>query len=84
MVIIRLSRRGAANAPKYRITVADSRRSRDGKFLEVLGVFNPNPHGKEKELEFDLARAKAWIAKGAQPTERVRSLMRKAEKMVSQ
>ena len=80
MVVIRLARRGTVNTPKYRITVADSRRAATAKFLEVLGAYNPNPHGQEKELVLDLAKTQEWIKKGAQPTERVRSLIRQAEK----
>lgn len=80
MVIIRLSRGGSKKKPKYRITVADSRRWRDGKFLEILGHYNPNPRGQEKKLVLDLPKAQEWIKKGAQPTERVRSLIRMAEK----
>lgn len=80
MVVIRLARFGTTNAPKYRVTVADQRFWRDGRYLEVIGSYIPNPSGKEKELELDLGKAKAWIAKGAQPTDRVRTLIRMAEK----
>ncbi|MES2857234.1 MAG: 30S ribosomal protein S16 [Bdellovibrionota bacterium] len=78
MVIIRLNRGGSKKRPKYRITVADSRRWLGGKFLEVIGNFNPSPRGAEKRLTLDLAKAQEWIAKGAQPTERVQSLMHEA------
>ncbi len=78
MVVIRLNRGGSKKRPKYRITVADSRSWLGGKFLEVIGHYNPNPRGEEKKLVIDLERANAWIKQGAQPTERVRSLIRSA------
>ena len=78
MVIIRLSRGGSKKRPKYRITVADSRRWRDGKFLEVIGHFNPHPRGQEKKLVLDVEKAKSWMEQGAQPTERVAALIRSA------
>lgn len=79
MVVIRLMRGGCKKRPKYRITVADSRRWLGGRFLEVIGNFNPAPRGEEKKLVLDLAKADEWIKKGAQPTERVRSLIRMAK-----
>ena len=80
MVVIRLARFGTKHSPKYRITVADRRRCLRGRFIEVIGHYNPTPRGKEEGLKFDMEKAKAWIQKGAQPTDRVRSLMRKIEK----
>lgn len=80
MVVIRLNRGGSKKRPKYRITVADSRAWLGGRFIEVIGNFNPLPKGTEKELSLDLAKAKDWIAKGAQPTSRVKALIKKAEK----
>jgi small subunit ribosomal protein S16 len=79
MVIIRLNRIGSKKRPKYRVTVADSRRWRGGKFLEVLGSFNPHPRGEEKKLVLDLAKTDEWIKKGAQPTPRVKSLIKLAQ-----
>ena len=79
MVVIRLNRGGSKKRPKYRITVADSRSWLGGKFLEVIGNFNPMPRGDEKKLTINLERAEAWIAQGAQPTERVKSLIRHAK-----
>lgn len=79
MVVIRLNRGGSKKRPKYRITVADSRKWVKGKFLEVIGNYNPNPRGQEKKLVIDLDKANAWIKQGAQPTERVRSLMKMAQ-----
>ena len=71
-VRIRLSRGGAKKRPYYRIVVADSRRARDGKFIEQIGTYNPmltkdNP----ERIKVDLDKAKDWIGKGAQPSNRV-------------
>ncbi len=76
MVKIRLRRMGAKKAPFYRIVVADSRYPRDGRFIEEIGTYNPvaNP----AELKVDVDRAQAWIKNGAQPTETVRNLLKKA------
>ena len=76
MVRIRLRRMGAKKAPFYRIVVADSRYPRDGRFIEEIGTYNPvvNP----AELKVDVDRAQAWIKTGAQPTETVRDLLKKA------
>ena len=77
MVKIRLRRMGAKKNPFYRIVVADSRSPRDGRFIEELGTYNPlaNP----AEIKVDVERAKYWIANGAQPTETVKALLKKAE-----
>ncbi len=71
-----LGRMGAKKAPFYRIVVADSRYPRDGRFIEEIGFYNPtvNP----TELKVDVDRAQAWIKTGAQPTETVRDLLKKA------
>ena len=76
MVKIRLRRMGAKKSPFYRIVVADSRYPRDGRFIEEIGIYNPvnNP----AELKVDVERAQAWIKTGAQPTETVRDLLKKA------
>ena len=71
-VRIRLSRGGAKKRPFYRIVIADSRRSRDGKFIDQVGTYNPmlakdNP----ERVKIDLEKTKSWISKGAQPSERV-------------
>ena len=79
MVVIRLARVGKKHSPKYRITVADSRRWLNGKFIEILGYYNPRPQGAEKEFHCDMEKVQSWIAKGAQPSERMRSLLRKAQ-----
>ncbi len=74
-VKIRLRRMGAKKAPFYRIVVADSRFPRDGRFIEELGYFNPNSDPAEVKLDGD--KAKEWIAKGAQPTDTVKALLKK-------
>lgn len=72
MLKIRLSRGGAKKRPHYSIVVADSRYPRDGRFIEKLGTFNPMlPKDNAERIKFDIEKAKAWIAKGAQPTDRV-------------
>jgi small subunit ribosomal protein S16 len=75
MVVIRLSRGGAKKRPFYHIVVADKRRSRDGRFIERLGYFNPIAAGKEIRLTLDVERAKYWIANGAQASDRVKHLI---------
>ena len=79
MVVIRLARLGAKKRPKYRVTVADSRYFRNGRFIEVIGHYNPNPRGQEKEITLDPDKVKSWVGKGAQPTDRVKTLIKKAE-----
>lgn len=76
MVKIRLKRMGAKKAPFYRIIVADSRSPRDGRFIEELGVYNPltNP----AEIKVDAERVQQWVKNGAQPTDTVRGLLKKA------
>ena len=76
MVKIRLRRMGKKKSPFYRIVVADSRYPRDGRFIEELGFYDPmkNP----VEIKVDADKAKDWLAKGAQPTETVKSLLKKS------
>ena len=76
MVKIRLRRMGAKKAPFYRIVVADSRYPRDGRFIEEIGTYNPTT--APVELKVDIDRAQAWVKTGAQPTETVRDLLKKA------
>lgn len=83
MVKIRLSRGGAKGRPFYHIVVADERYARDGRSIERLGFFNPVAAGKEVPLELNVVRANEWIAKGAQPTEKVRALLKQAAKQVA-
>jgi len=71
-VVIRLARAGTKKRPVYHIVVADSRFPRDGRFIERLGHFNPLlPKENETRLKLDLEKVKAWMAKGAQPSDRV-------------
>lgn len=77
MVKIRLRRMGAKSAPFYRVVVADSRYPRDGRFIEEIGTYNPCTD--PAEIKIDLECAEAWIKTGAQPTETVRSLLKKAK-----
>ncbi len=74
-VKIRLRRMGAKKAPFYRIVVADSRFPRDGRFIEEIGYYNPLE--KPEVVKIDEEKAQKWIANGAQPTETVKSLLRK-------
>jgi small subunit ribosomal protein S16 len=73
MVSIRLMRMGAKKRPYYRVVVADSRRFRDGKFIEKIGFYDPLP--KDPQVHLDMARVDYWIGKGAKPTDTVRSLI---------
>lgn len=77
-VSIRLRREGAINRPYYRIIVADARSPRDGKFIEHIGNYDPKQ--AENNSTLDLSRVDYWISNGAQPSETVRSLIRKARK----
>jgi small subunit ribosomal protein S16 len=78
-VVIRLARTGAKHDPKYRITVADSRRYVTSKCIDVLGTYIPSPRGKDKKVVLDLAKTKDWISKGAQPTDTVKYVIKLAE-----
>ena len=71
-VRIRLARGGAKKRPFYRIVVADSRRARDGKFIDQVGTYNPMlPKDSPERVKIDVEKTKDWIAKGAQPSDRV-------------
>ena len=76
MVKIRLARMGAHKRPFYRVVVADSRARRNGPFIEILGTYDPlkNP----SEIKLNLEKAKLWMQQGAQPTNIVKKLMRRA------
>ena len=75
-VKIRLRRMGAKKSPFYRIVVADSRFPRDGRFIEEIGYYNPME--EPSVVKVDPEKAKKWIANGAQPTDTVRGLLKKA------
>ena len=75
-VKIRLKRMGAKKAPFYRVVVADSRYPRDGRFIEELGYYNPTTN--PADIKIDVEKAQTWVKNGAQPTETVKSLLKKA------
>ncbi len=79
MVTIRLSRGGAKKKPFYHFTVSDSRRARDGRFIERVGFFNPVARGKEERLRVDLDRIDYWKNLGAQMSSRVAKLIKESE-----
>lgn len=76
MVKIRLKRMGAHKRPFYRVVVADSRTPRDGRFIEEIGTYNPLKD--PAEIKIDVEAAQKWISNGAQPTDTVRSLLKKS------
>lgn len=76
MVVIRLSRGGAKKRPFYHIVVAEKQCARNGRFIEQVGYFNPIAAGKEISLKLDLERVQYWISKGAQASDRVKSLVK--------
>ncbi len=76
MVVIRLARGGAKKRPFYQVVVADQRRSRDGRYIENIGFYNPLAKGQEVPLRLDLETYNAWVDKGAQPSDRVKSLVK--------
>ena len=76
MVIIRLARGGSKKRPFYHLTVTDSRKSRDGRFIERVGFFNPVARGQEERLRIDRDRVDYWLGQGAQASERVAQLLK--------
>jgi small subunit ribosomal protein S16 len=74
-VSIRLRREGALNRPYFKVVVADKRSPRDGKFIEIVGTYDPKKAGHNSTLKLD--RIEHWISKGAQPSDTVRSLIKK-------
>ncbi len=77
-VSIRLRREGTKNRPYYKVVVADRRSPRDGKFIEIIGAYDPKKPGHNSTLNID--RVEYWISKGAQPSDTVRSLIKKNKK----
>ena len=73
MVKLRLTRMGATKAPFYRIVAMDSRKARDGKYIDQIGFYNPV--SEPKQIVIDADKAKEWLAKGAQPTDTVMGLL---------
>ena len=80
-VSIRLRREGALNRPYYKVVVADSRSPRDGKFIEIVGTYDPTKVGHNSALKID--RIEHWISKGAQPSDTVRSLLKKNKRQAT-
>ncbi len=80
-VSIRLRREGTTKRPYYKIVVADARSPRDGKFIEIIGNYDPKKETENSSI--DLSRVDYWIGKGAQPSDTVRSLITKTRKIVS-
>jgi|TARA_R110000782_G_scaffold100766_7_gene187034 small subunit ribosomal protein S16 len=78
MVTIRLARGGSKKRPFYHLTVTDSRTSRDGRFIERVGFFNPVARGNEERLRVDNARVDHWVSQGAQVSDRVAKLLKDA------
>jgi len=78
MVTIRLARGGAKKRPFYHLTVADSRNSRNGRFIERVGFFNPTARGQEVRLNVNMERVDYWCGNGAQVSDRVASLIKEA------
>ena len=77
-VSIRLRREGATNRPYYKVVVADSRSPRDGKFIEIIGTYDPKKSDAVADIKLD--RADHWIACGAQPSDTVRSIIKRLRK----
>ena len=75
-VVLRMTRRGSKKKPFYRIVAADSRSPRDGKFLEMLGTYDPLK--SENNIKIDSEKVASWVKKGAKPSETVASLLKKA------
>jgi small subunit ribosomal protein S16 len=75
-VVIRLSRTGKTNTPLFRVTVADSRRWRDGKYLANVGWYNPRTNEPASRLKLDIEAVESWIKKGARPTDTVKHLIK--------
>jgi small subunit ribosomal protein S16 len=80
-VSIRLRREGAKNRPYYKVVVADSRSPRDGKFIEIIGTYDPKKPGDNSTIKLD--RAEYWVSKGAQPSDTVRSLIKQNKKQAA-
>jgi small subunit ribosomal protein S16 len=82
MVTIRLSRGGAKGRPFYHVVVSDSRRPRDGRYIERLGFFSPMAKASEERLRLDLGRYDYWVGVGAQTSDRVASLVKESRQLV--
>lgn len=78
MVTIRLARGGSKKRPFYHVHVTDSRKSRDGRYIERLGFFNPIARGQEERLRIDAERVDYWVSQGAQCSDRVAKLLKES------
>jgi len=78
VVVIRMKRTGRTNRPCYKISVSDSRFKRDGRTVDDLGLYDPISLKKDNQVKFDVERAKSWILRGAQPSDTVRSIFKRA------
>lgn len=83
MVTIRLSRGGSKKTPFYHLVVKDSRTSRDGRYIERIGYFNPTARGAEQRLSVDMERVNHWVSNGAALSDRVSSLIKEARKQAA-
>ncbi len=79
MVTIRLARGGSKKCPFYHITVADSRKARNSRFIERIGFFNPSARGKEERVRLDTARVDHWVSQGAQISDRVKNIIKTSQ-----
>jgi len=78
MVTIRLARGGSKKRPFYHVNVTDSRRSRDGRYIERVGFFNPIARGQEERIRIDAERVEYWVSQGAQCSDRVQKLIKES------
>lgn len=78
MVVIRLARGGSKKRPFYKLVVADRRVAATGRFIEQVGFYNPSARGNEEPLRVDQARVDHWVGQGAQMSDRVKSILKKA------
>jgi small subunit ribosomal protein S16 len=83
VVVIRLARGGAKNRPFYNVVVADSRMPRDGRFIERIGYYNPKASEKEPQFRIALDRVAHWVDTGAQPSDAVKKLIKRAKHEVT-
>lgn len=83
MVVIRLSRGGSKKRPFYHVVVTDSRNSRDGRFIERLGFFNPIAKGGEVRLKLESERIEHWVSQGAGMSDRVKTLLKEHKKQAA-
>jgi small subunit ribosomal protein S16 len=83
-VKIRLQRGGATHAPYYRVVVADGRARRDGRFVEKVGIYDPKNKDEAKQVNLNLERVDYWLGVGAQPSDTVRSLIKRIRKSAAE